>query len=372
MPDFAGGGAETMSLKLATAMSLRGFDVTIVVHQMDGDLKLLVPQNVGVVSLNVGRTLRALFPLVGYMRTKKPDLLLANLGANNVMAILAGLLAGVRTRIVVTQHNSLEMEANLKRWQFRLLPLAYRLFLRFADGIVAVSKGVGDEVARIAMIARDRVTVIHNGIIDPEFACRAAMVANHPWITDGGAPFILAVGRLVEQKDFGTLLEAFAQVAKVRDVRLIILGKGTEGEVLKGKAQALGIAPRVSFAGFDTNPMAFMRHAALLVLSSRFEGFGNVLVESLACGTPVVSTDCPHGPTEILDGGRFGRLVPVGDSAALAGAILATLDTEPNREELMARGRQFTSERASALYESLFISLHFGREEFSAAGRPEY
>ncbi len=371
MPNFSVGGVEVMTLKLAASMMNRGFAVTLLVHNMEGELALHVPKGVRVVSLNTRRTLGAFLPLVRYLRWTQPDVLMSNLDLNNIIAILARFMAGKKTRVVITQHNSLRPEAQPRKWQFKVVPLVYRLLLRFADGVVAVSEGIANELVKVGKISRDRVTVIHNGVIDDEFKRRMGMVANHRWITDNGAPFLLAIGRLEKEKDFETLLNAFALVRQNKKIRLIILGEGTQGWRLQDKARALGVAEDVSFPGFETNPMPFMRHAAALVMSSRFEGFGNVLVEGLACGTQIVSTDCPHGPAEILDGGRFGELVAVGDHIALAAAILRTLERKPNQQALIERGMEFSSERASSLYENLLHRLRFGSEASTTSSRGE-
>ena len=348
-----------MNVNLAPELTRRGFEVTFVVHKMQGGLVPIIPPRTRVVSLDAKRTLSALLPLVRFLRREKPDVLLANIGPINIIALWAKVLAGVKTRVVVTQHSSLSHESKTRNWQLKITPAMYRLFLWLAAGVVTVSGGIGDELATMAHIPRERVTVIYNPVITADFNQRLDEVVDHPWLLDR-VPFLLGVGRLVGDKDFETLLAAFRLLVNQRDLRLIILGEGPLQEKLAALANRLGIADRVSMPGFVLNPLPFMRKAAVFVLSSRVEGFGNVLVEALACGAPVVSTACCYGPAEILDNGRFGRLVPVGDSHAMAEAIAATLDEPLARDITSARGREFSVARAAALYGDLFLRLHFG------------
>jgi glycosyltransferase involved in cell wall biosynthesis len=231
------------------------------------------------------------------------------------------------------------------------------LFLGRAHAVVAVSEGVADDLAVRATLLRRRISVIYNPVVFPGFYDRMLEPVNHPWLAADAPPFLLAVGRLVEQKDFATLIAAFAIVVRSKNLRLIILGEGPLHDDLMARAESHGVADRVSFAGFQANPLPFMRKAAVLVMSSAYEGFGNVLVEALACGTPVVSTDCPYGPKEILESGRFGRLVPVGDKEAMAEAIIATLEHPLPKEILQARGHEFTVERSADDYLKLFETL---------------
>jgi glycosyltransferase involved in cell wall biosynthesis len=221
-----------------------------------------------------------------------------------------------------------------------------------ADAVVAVSDGVADGLAAATGLPRDRITTIYNPVVSPAMLVKAAEPTPHPWLESGQPPVILGVGRLVPQKDFPTLIRAFARLRSEGPVRLLIVGPGsTEAQAeLRSLATALGGAEDMELPGSILNPFAYMARAGVFVLSSAWEGFGNVLVEALACGCPVVSTDCPSGPAEILDGGRYGALVPVGDDRAMAEAILAALAHPPERAALTARGAEFSVDRAVERY----------------------
>jgi glycosyltransferase involved in cell wall biosynthesis len=232
-----------------------------------------------------------------------------------------------------------------------------------ADAITAVSNGVADDIARSIGIAREAITTLYNPTITPDFAAKASQPVAHPWFADGAPPVLLAVGRTTFQKDFSTLLRAFARVRQDRPVRLAIIGEANAKQTsrLRELAGELGVQDDFALLGYHPNPLPYMARAAVLVLSSRYEGFPNVLLEAMACGTPVVSTDCPSGPSEILDGGAYGALVPVADDAALAAAITATLASPPDRGRLRARAAMFNYRTAIARYAAVLLGEPAGQ-----------
>lgn len=353
IPDMGGGGMERMRLNLLPFFLDQGLDVTLVLNRARGVLLKHVPAPVDVVSLD-RRTSLGLPRLVHFLRRRRPDIVLSSLGHNNVAALWARALVRVPSRVIVCQHNALSAEvASHGSWQFRALPGLYRMFLPAADGIIAVSAGVADDMVRLTGIDRARVTVIHNPAMPDRFQEKAALPVAHPFF-DSGLPTLVAVGRLVPQKDYPTLLRAFHLLARDRRVRLLVLGEGPQRGELEALRAELGLDGQVDLIGYQENPLPYMSRASALVLASRFEGFGNILVEALACGTPVVSTDCPYGPSEILDGGRFGRLCPVGNPPALAAAMAAMLDRPPPPDQLRRRSRQFSVEVIGGRYLSLF------------------
>jgi glycosyltransferase involved in cell wall biosynthesis len=210
------------------------------------------------------------------------------------------------------------------RWQ--IFPRLANWFYPWADDIIAVSKGVADDLAHAACLPRDRIQVIYNPIVTSDLYEKSREPFEHPWFNAGEPPVVLAVGRLTAQKAFDILIRAFARIRARRPTRLLILGEGEDRLALQNLVNQLGLDQDVSLPGFVSNPYAYMAHAAVLTLSSRWEGLPTVLVEAMSLGIPVISTDCPSGPREILRDGQYGRLVPVGDSSALVEAMIAALD----------------------------------------------
>lgn len=371
---------ERVALTLAEAFAERGHRVSLFVAVPAGALLARVPRSVELVPLArspqfVARAwalaadpggLRELLPLlvgaaprmlsrlpslVRHLREARPDALLALGTQSNLAALWARRFRGVSTPVVVSEHNMMSLVARRGRHAFRrAYPALARRAYADADTVVAVSAGVAADLARITGIARERIVRIENPVVSPALFERAKASPGHAWLAPGGPPVVLAAGRLHRQKDFPTLLRAFARVAARRSVRLVLLGEGEERGRLERLARELRVEAHVDLPGFVENPHAWMARAAVFVLSSAWEGFGNVLVEALACGCPVVSTDCPSGPAEILEQGALGPLVPVGDSEALAEAILRVLATPPDRERLRARAAYFSVEASAQRY----------------------
>ncbi len=369
LPDLSGGGAERLHVSLAPLFLEAGYQVTFLLDRLQGELLAQIPSGCAVDTLHADRQIRALPKLVRYLRKTRPDVLIANMEHMNVMAVLAKTLARVPTRVVVTQHCVLSERVKQRSWQFRVLPLLYRLVIPFADRIVTVSEGVAHDLERVTGRPRRSMQVIYNGIVTRDLGSDGASPASAPGPSN--APIVLGMGRLVPQKDFATLIRAFATVALGSDARLIILGEGPLRPELENQIRSLGpLSDRISLPGFVANPFPLLRQARLFVLSSRNEGFGNVIAEALACGTPVVSTDCPYGPAEILDGGRYGTLVPVGDAEALSRAVLEALNQEPDRAELARRGQTFSVARCAQQYRQLIEAgqLAGGRNGYHQPG----
>jgi glycosyltransferase involved in cell wall biosynthesis len=324
LPSLGGGGAERAALKLAGGLADRGHPVDLLLATADGPLG--VPPNVHVVDFDVSRVLRALPSLVRYLRRNRPVALAAFLNYPGVVAVWARALARCRCRVIVVEQNTLsETGANGSTRRDRLMPTVAGRFYPWADYVVGVSADVVEDLAAVTQVPPDRLGVIFNPIVADDLIERAHAPPEHPWFQEG-IPVLVAAGRLRPQKDFPTLLRAFATLRTSRRARLLILGEGPDRGDLLALANALGVSDDVAFPGFSDNVYACMAHAAAFVLSSRWEGLPTVLIEALASGAPVISTDCPSGPREILAGGRYGRLVPVGDVNALAGAMRAAVD----------------------------------------------
>ena len=310
-----------------------------------------LPANVRIVELGTAHVNTSLWRLVRYLKRERPDALLTDKDKVNRLALWARRLAGVSTRLVVrmgtTVSKNLEKRSALQRWtQYTSI----RRFYRWADAIIMPSRGAAEDLACIAQLPVSRISVVPNPVITARFQQLLIQPVEHPWLKHKDRPVILGVGELSKRKDFATLLRAFARLRQQRPARLIILGKGRQREALVQLAEELGISDDLDLAGFSPNPYAYMAQADVFVLSSICEGFGNVLVEAMAAGTPVVSTNCPSGPSEILDEGRTGRLVPVADDAALAQAILDTLDQPPEPALLSAAVQPYTVQASADHY----------------------
>jgi glycosyltransferase involved in cell wall biosynthesis len=245
----------------------------------------------------------------------------------NVAALLARRLAGGRSKLVVAEHNTMSRASSQSVSRKEgTMPLFARLLYPYADGVITVSKGVADDLVRMTGIDSEKVKVIYNPVVREDMFARAREAVAHPWVQDSSVPLIVAVGRLNRQKDFMTLIRAFAELHRHKSARLLILGEGEERSALESLVKELGLESCVSLPGFVSNPYAYLARARLFVLSSQWEGLPTVLIEAISLGVPVVSTDCESGPREILDHGKYGHLVAVGDSAALAMQMRAALD----------------------------------------------
>ena len=307
--------------------------------------------------------------LVQYIKRGNPDAIISFLNYPNMVLLLTAQLCRKKTRFVVNIRNTISVAAaNADSARVRSVPRLMKRLFRLADAVVAPSAGAGQDVARITGLPGERITVIYNPVFRPEILRLAREAVDHPWLDDGSVPVILAVGKMKPQKDFQTLLRAFAGVRARRTARLILLGEGPDRGRLGELAGELGIEADVDFPGYVRNPFPYYARASLFVLSSIWEGLPNVLIEAMACGCPVVSTNCPSGPDEILQGGAFGKLVPMGAVDAMATAILETLETPPPRDRMVARARYYSYDDAIAAYEALMIDVGQPSSTGSVAG----
>lgn len=344
LPSLDGGGPERAMVNVARGLAERGFAVELLLASAVGHFLDIVPPTVRVVDLGCRRTFTSLLPLIRHLRRAPPDILVSSLPHANAIALLASKFATRPLPVVALRTSGFALcyaDADLKE---RVAMQLERHLFPSAQTVVAVSDGVADELRRVVPRAAHLVRPIHDPVVWPDHAERAATPVSHPWFSDSGPPVILAAGRLVSVKDHPTLLRAIARVAAVRPVRLIIMGEGPERERLESLAQALGIADRVDLPGFQLNPLPYMRRAAAFVLSSTHEALPNALIQAMACGTPVVSTDCPTGPRVIMEGGKCGPLTPVQDPIALATAILDTLENPVPAEVLKASAARYSAQ----------------------------
>lgn len=296
------------------------------------------------------RLMRQTRAVAAYMTRERPDCILPSLPSAKTATLLACGLSPNPPPVVPTIRNAIQGRRRHHKRRYR------RLFGR-ASHIVCVSEGVASGLVEQLGVPGTMVSTIYNPVVTAALDVQMAQPTDHPWMNGEGPPVILAAGRLSRQKDFSTLIRAFVRVAARRPARLIILGEGRLRKPLERLIKRLNLTDQVSLPGWVDNPFAFMSRAALLVSSSRYEGLPGVLVQALACGCPCVSTDCPSGPAEILQGGKLGPLVPVGDPVRLAEAMTSVLDRPANKDKLRERAAHFSASSVVSAYEDLILSV---------------
>ncbi len=364
IPDLAGGGAQRMIVNMANEFASRGHEVDLVLVKNQGEYQNLLSKEVNIVDLDKPRALFALPALAAYLRENQPDALLSALFYVNVIAVLAKFLAPkAKTKIIISERNHLSVKAQYgESWPDRAAPWIVRLIYPFADAVVGISQGVMQDIQKNANIRPNRISWIHNPVVTKGLLENLKETSKDEWFEQAKSQIIVMSGRLVHQKDYVTAVCAYEKIVQKRDIRLLILGEGALRGELEALAEQLGVEDKIHFTGFVENPLSYMKHADLFVLSSIHEGFGNVVVEALLCGLPVVSTDCPSGPAEILQDGEFGTLVPVCDPQALSDAIISALDKECDPEKQKARAMDFTVENICSQYEGLFNKVIGGEK----------
>jgi glycosyltransferase involved in cell wall biosynthesis len=346
------GGVERMVLNLVHAFAaVPGLTVDLVLIRDESRHLRELPEGVNVVRLGVRHSVLSVPAIARYLRAARPEALLAAKDRAGRAALLARAISGVSVRVVIrlgtTLSEATKDKGALLRW-LRYLPI--RLIYRWADGIVAVSEGVAADVAAIAGRPAARIHVVRNPVVTPELVRQAAAPVDHPWFADKSVPVVLGMGRLTRQKDFPTLIRAFSRVRRVRPARLVILGDGRDRGMLLRLSESEGVAPDVALPGFQDNPYSWLARSDLFVLSSAWEGSPNALTEAMALGIPVVSTDCRSGPRELLDGGRFGTLVPVRDVEGLARAMSDALDRPRPADVLKKAVSEYAADRSASRY----------------------
>ena len=340
-----------MFANLARGFLEHGLAVDMVQATPDGGFRDRVPSGVRFIDLNASRALTSVGPLIRYLRRDCPDAMICGAIQTNIAAVWAKRLARVPTRVILTEHNiisAITKDAPMLRTQ--VTPFFVRRFYPWADDLIAVSQGAANDLASVTGLPANRVHVIYNPVVGPELWKRAAEPLEDEAFIADSRPAILAVGRLHYHKDYPTLLRAMAIVCRTVNARLVFLGDGEERANLSSLAQELGLESCVSFLGDVANPLPYMKRAAVLALSSIVEALPTVLIEALAVGLPIVATDCPTGPREILCDGAYGTLLPVRDSVAMAQALLHVLRQSERpavSEEALAR---FSFDNAMAKY----------------------
>jgi len=362
--NLSGGGIQRVRLRLAEGLLLQGCRVDLILVQAEGPLRNEIPIACHLFDLQTGHASQSLFKLAAYLRSEKPGVVLSSQTHFNVIMVLARILSGWKGRLLLCEHITIDIAARYStHWKDRFFPILARIFYRWADEIILVSKETARHFLKATNLPEKMVKVIYNPINTKNLINQSQEHLEHIWYKSPNTPVILAIGRLTPQKDFGTLLRAFSFLRKrVPLARLLILGEGDERSQLEHLSEELGLQDAVQFPGFIKNPFPYMVNSSVFVLSSRWEGFANVIVEAMACGTPIVSTDCPSGPSEILEGGKYGRLVPVGNPEALAEAILQELDSPHDRTLLLHRANDFSIDVILPQYlEALFPGQNYSR-----------
>jgi glycosyltransferase involved in cell wall biosynthesis len=356
-PTLAFGGAERVLLTLVEAMDRTAYEPVLAALSKAGSYDTDIPDWLRVHDLE--RKTRLSFPnlvlrLANVLRTERPDIAIAFTGLANFVLLLAHRMARTVTRIIITEHiNPTQMYSSSEEPLGAVKRKMIRWLYPSADQIIAVSRGVRDDLVGNFGLARSKITVIYDPVDLSRVRNLGAEPVEHPWFRSV-RPLIVSAGRMTKQKDFPNLIRAFAQARRSFPARLVLVGDGPERDRLRGLVRELGIAGDTAFVGYQANPYKYMAKAAMFVLSSRFEGFGLVLVEAMALGVPVVSTRCPSGPDEILRHGADGLLVPVGDHGRLASAMTSLLLRPELRRWFgdcgRARAQEFSAERIAGRY----------------------
>jgi glycosyltransferase involved in cell wall biosynthesis len=349
LADLRGGGAQRVMVNLANGFLDYGYDVDFVLAHATGEMLSFLDPRVRVVNLSCERVRYAVPRLARYLTNRAPTCLISGLPRVNLSAIVANEIARKKTKVIVTVHGSRPIIYHARSSMSQgVLRLERWLYPR-AHSIVAVSKGTADDLAKNTGLSRKKIQVIANPAVTKAIFDSADEVVNDHPIEDAKRKIILGIGRLSMQKNFSVLIKAFGLLRNAVGAKLIILGEGEERPTLNAIIKDLDLTESVCLPGFVSNPFAYLRRADLFVLSSRFEGLPTVLLEAMALGVPVVSTNCRSGPEEILENGRYGYLVPVDDVQSLATTMLKALNN-PIREGIVQRALEYTPDAVVPQY----------------------
>ena len=356
MPSLAGGGAERVMISLANELVQRGFDVDLIVSYAKGEYHNQIHGSVNFIDFKVNRVLKATPKLIQYVKEVNPQVILSTIWHANIITILVKLLTGSPGIVVIRETNQIsKSKQSLSPLLSRLMCPLVNFFYPFADVIIAPSNGVADDLSKLGRIQRKKINVIYNPIFLKAIEAQAREEPSHPWLVPKTEPVFIAVGSLTEQKGFSTLLESFFLVNKQIISRLIILGEGPLRQELEARALELGIHKKVDFHGFIENPFSLMASSDVFVLSSKWEGLPNVLIQAVSLGMRIVATDCTSGPQEILDNGKFGTLVEVGNIKMLSSAMLSSLEKQHDSDYVKSRAKHFSSDTIIPQYIKVLV-----------------
>lgn len=355
LPDFRGGGTQKMMINLAEALARRGHDISLIVVQNEGPLRALLSGQCRVHILGASRMFFSIPKLGRFLRLEKPGALISAMYYVNFIAVLSRWLWRMekKTCLVISERSHFTAFSHTLPFLAKTLNVALiRWLYPRANFVIGISEGVSRDIAELGRLEQQKVQTIYNPVITPDFESKFESKSADSWIAQAEGPLVITSGRLDHAKDYPTLIQAFAMFrSNEPKASLIILGDGELKESLENEVSALDLSSAVRFMGFVSNPLSIIRHCDIFAISSRYEGFCNVIVEALYCELPVVATDCPSGPAEILEGGKYGELVPVGDVKAFARALhksWAERDRDPGRRQ---RAMAFTDNKIAMAYE---------------------
>jgi glycosyltransferase involved in cell wall biosynthesis len=350
------GGVERVAINLLKELVKYPISIDLVLFEKKGNFLNETPPEVRIVDLSGASSgrLRKIFPLVKYFRQEKPSVLVSKLVQFNVIAIVAKFLSLIPLHVLLVEHLSFDsLENEIKddpKEKIGLLNQLRKIFYPKANVVAAVSQGLAQALERDLSMKAGTFKVLYNPVIDENLVTKSQLPVEHPWFESGQPPVFLAAGRLAPQKDFLTLIKAFAIFRQKYTARLVILGEGTERQTLEAEISRLNLEADVSLLGFTNNPYAYMSKASVFILSSRFEALPTVLIEALACGCQVIATDCPYGPNEILVNGKYGKLVNIGNTHELADAMAETINSPIDSQLLKLRAYDFNTKNAVVEY----------------------
>lgn len=354
IPSSRIGGAEIAMLRLANGFSNLGLRVDFLLVNDNGKILDSLSKKIRVVDFNSKKTLFTLIKLINYLVSCHPDVFISAMTHINIITLIAKILSNQRTKIIVSEHSNLSQNIKFSK---RIIEKAYPTLIKYfypkADAIVCVSKGVADDIVQRTKISPEKICVIHNPIPVDEIRISSEEEIFHDWFENSQTPVIISVGRLTIAKDYPTLIEAFSILKRRKDARLLILGEGKERTALQTMINDKSMQKYICLYGNVSNPFKYVKKSSVFVSSSMWEGSPNVLVEALACGISIVATDCHSGPAEILENGKYGKLVPVGNAQEMAVAIAEMLYHPFSPEKLVLRAREFSTEKIIQQYLSL-------------------
>ena len=355
LPDLSGGGAERLHVLLANYWQSKDYKVHFVLMKKEGDLLSLVSKDIEIFQLEVKNIRKVILPLAKYLKKKRPNIIISAMWPLTSVSVFSWLLSGKKGKIYLSEHvNWSSYLASEELVSSKYLALTMRFTYKFASGLIAVSEGVKQDLIKILNFEDKKITVINNPVSNGTSKDSLSKKEKEKLWGPQFTFHILSVGSLKRQKDHAALIKAFAIISKSYNAKLTILGEGNLRKNLETLIKSLELNDKVVMPGFEVNPYPWYQSADLFVLSSVYEGFGNVIVEALECGVTVVSTDCMSGPSEILENGRYGYLVPVSDHISLASSIEYALKNPLEKKVLVGRSKDFLVSTIAEKYLSYF------------------